>query len=117
MRKLKLKKSTRENEGGLSYVTLICQILQNPIVENGQPKPLTTAEIMEFIPIVRQVKAVDLPETGEYVTIELEDAEYKAIADRVEKWPWGGATETIFDFIEDVRNAEKVKKAPPKKEG
>lgn len=110
MRSLKLRKSTRKEDGGLSYVSVLCQILQNPIIENGQPKPLTTAEVMEFIPIVKQLKAVDLPETGEYVEIKLEDAEYKAIADRVEKWPWGGASETIFEFIEDVRNAEKVKK-------
>lgn len=110
MRKLKLKKSTAPENGGLSYAHLICQILQNPIVENGQPKPLTTAQIMEFIPIVRQVKEIDIPETGEYVHINLEDAEYKAISDRVEAWPWGGASEFIFDFINDVRSAEKLPK-------
>lgn len=109
MKKVKVKKL----EDGTTYVDMFKLVLQNPLIKEGRAIPLTTPEIMEFYPIVERLEEVKVPEVG-HGSILLEDAQYKAILDRVDSWGWGAGTKDLYYFIKDLQDAEdiEVKEVP-----
>jgi hypothetical protein len=106
MKTIQLKKFL---DSGETYTEVIQMILTQPLLVSGQngmqPEPISTAQILKFIPIVQKLKKLAVPTSGVSVPFLLEDAEYEVIKERVTKWNWGGASESIFDFITEINAA------------
>jgi|TARA_R100001530_G_scaffold133366_1_gene106658 hypothetical protein len=101
MKKIKIKKLVDDT----TYVDMFKLVLQSPLVKEGRAVPLTTPQIMEFFPIIEKLEEVKVPEIGQG-SILLEDAQYKAILDRVNDWGWGAGTKDLYYFIKDLQDAE-----------
>ena len=108
MKRIKLQKMI---EGPDTYKDFILMVLKNPLLEVGQggtqAKPMTTDEVVAHYPIIMELSKIEVPEIGT-VDFICEDADYKIILDRVNKWMWGQASESLFGFISAVRDAETV---------
>lgn len=101
MRTIKLKKFKDENgnESNESYADVLVGLLSIPKNKEGADYE----EMARVIPIIQYIHSV-----GKEGSLQLEEAQYKEVLERVERGPYRAITTQIYQMITDIKNAESV---------
>lgn len=105
MKIIKLKILSKDDPlDKVDYKEMIEMISKSPNVDrNGRPQGLTLDEVRKGVRILKACETA----TDE---LKLEDADYKFIFDKANKFTWAKASENIVTFMDDLQDAEEEKK-------
>ena len=100
MKTIELKKLEMDDGEPFDYKEIMGNIVRQP---NDPTIGITIEEIRKS---VRILDALDVSEK----TLELEDADYNTLKKKVKTYKWALAHRSIIIFVDDINNAQEVKK-------